>query len=152
MGNTLTLHRVLKSKINRVYRAFLDADALAKFNPAFGFTCKVHHLDPNVGGTYRMTFTNFTTGQGHSFGGQFVELIENEKIVMTDLFKDTNLPGEMKTTINLKEVSCGTEISISQEGIPDMIPTEMCSLGWQETLIQLAQLVEPEINLKKLCE
>ena len=145
MGNTITLHRILKAKTERVYRAFLDADALAKFNPPFGFTCKVHQFEPIVGGTYRMTFTNFTTGQGHSFGGQFLELVENEKIVMTDLFEDSNLPGEMRTIINLKTVMCGTEISITQEGIPEMIPTEMCYLGWQETLIQLAQLVEPEI-------
>jgi len=145
MGNTITLHRILKAKTERVYRAFLDADALAKFNPPFGFTCKVHQFEPIVGGTYRMTFTNFTNGQGHSFGGQFLELVENEKIVMTDLFEDSNLPGEMRTIINLKTVMCGTEISITQEGIPEMIPTEMCYLGWQETLIQLAQLVEPEI-------
>jgi len=146
MGNSVTLHRVIKTTPEKIYRAFTNASALAKFNPQFGFTCTVHHFEPVVNGTYRMSFTNFTTGKEHAFGGLFLELIPNEKIVMTDLFEDTNLPGEMKTTIALRPVSCGTDLSIVQEGIPEMIPLEFCYLGWQETLIQLAQLVEPDIR------
>jgi uncharacterized protein YndB with AHSA1/START domain len=142
---TVRLHRVIKAKAERIYRAFLDADAMAKWLPPHGFTGKVHHLDAKVGGTYKMSFTNFTTGHGHSFGGEYVELVPNERITHTDKFDDPNLSGEMRTTVSLKTVFCGTELTIVQEGIPAMIPTEMCYLGWQESLILLAQLVEPEI-------
>jgi len=142
---TVRFHRVIKAKPERVYRAFLDADAMVKWLPPHGFTGKVHHLDARVGGTYKMSFTNFTSGNSHSFGGDYVELVPNERIVHTDTFDDTNLPGQMRTTISLKPVSCGTELTIVQEGIPAMIPTEMCYLGWQESLSLLAQLVEPEI-------
>lgn len=142
---TVRLHRVLRTKPERVYRAFLDADAMAKWLPPYGFTCKVHHLDAKVGGTFRMSFTNFTTGNGHSFGGEYRELSPNEKICYTDKFDDPNLPGEMVTTVVLKSVLCGTEISVVQEGVPEVIPVEMCYLGWQESLAQLATLVEPEI-------
>jgi len=142
---TVNLHRVLRSKPERVYRAFLDADALAKWLPPFGFTCKVHHLDARVGGTYKMSFTNFSTGNSHSFGGKYLELIPNERIHYTDSFDDPNLPGQMRTTISLRPVSCGTELTIVQEGLPEAIPVEMCYLGWQESLDQLARLVEPEI-------
>ena len=145
MPNTFRLHRVLRAPPERVYRAFLDADAMAKWLPPNGFTCKVHHMDAKVGGTYRMSFTNFTTGQGHSFGGQYCELVPFEKIRYTDSFEDPNLPGEMLTTVNLKQVSCGTEMNVVQEGLPEAIPLEMCYLGWQESLAQLATLVEPEI-------
>jgi uncharacterized protein YndB with AHSA1/START domain len=146
MPNTVRLHRVLKAPAERVYRAFLNPDAMAKWLPPNGFTGKVHHLDAKVGGTYKMSFTNFTTGNGHSFGGRYLELVPNEKIVHTDVFDDPNLPGEMVVTINLKKVLCGTDVSIVQEGIPDMIPVEMCYLGWQESLVLLAKLVEPEIR------
>ncbi len=142
---TVRLHRVLRAKPERIYRAFLDADALAKWLPPYGFTCKVHHLDARVGGTFRMSFTNFSTGNGHSFGGEYLELALNEKIHYTDKFDDPNLPGTMHTTVNLKAVSCGTELSVVQEGIPEVIPTEMCHLGWQESLAQLAKLVELDI-------
>jgi uncharacterized protein YndB with AHSA1/START domain len=142
---TIRLHRVLRAKPERVYRAFLDADAKAKWLPPYGFTCKVHHNDARVGGTFQMSFTNFTTGNGHSFGGEFVELVPSEKVRYTDKFDDPNLPGEMQTTVTLKPVSCGTELSIVQEGVPAAIPLEMCYLGWQESLEQLAKLVEPEI-------
>ena len=142
---TVQLHRVLRANPERIYRAFLDADAMAKWLPPYGFTCKVHHLDASVGGTFRMSFTNFTTGHGHSFGGDYLELVPGEKIRYTDKFDDPNLPGEMQTTVSLKAVSCGTELSIVQEGIPAVIPTEMCYLGWQESLEQLAKLVEPNI-------
>ena len=142
---TIRLHRVLRSKPERVYRAFLEPDAVAKWLPPFGFTCKVQHLDATVGGTYKMSFTNFTTGNGHSFGGEYLELVPFEKILYTDRFDDPNLPGEMQTTITLKQVLCGTELNIVQEGLPEAIPLEMCYLGWQESLAQLAQLVEPEI-------
>src|SRR3977135_1500696 len=141
----IRLHRVLRSDPERVYRAFLDADAKAKWLPPYGFTCKVHNLDATVGGTYKMSFTNFATGQSHSFGGQYRELVPFEKIRYTDSFDDPNLPGEMLTTVNLKQVSCGTELSVVQEGVPEVIPVEMCYLGWQESLAQLATLVEPEI-------
>jgi len=145
MPNTIRLHRVLRSTPERVYRAFLDADALAKWLPPNGFTCKVHHLEAKVGGMHKMSFTNFTTGKGHSFGGTYLELVPHERIRYTDKFDDANLPGEMQVTITLKKVICGTELNVVQEGVPDMIPTEMCYLGWQESLILLAKLVEPEI-------
>ena len=144
--NTVKLHRVLRSTPERIYRAFLDADAMAKWLPPHGFTGKVHHLKAEVGGTYKMSFTNFTTGQSHSFGGEFLELVPNERIVHTDKFDDPNLPGQMKTTITLEQVSVGTEIGIVQEGIPTVIPVEGCYLGWQESLTLLAQLVEAEIK------
>ena len=142
---TVRLHRVLRATPERVYRAFLTPDAMAKWLPPYGFTCKVHHMEARVGGTYRMSFTNFTTGNGHSFGGEYRELTPNELIVYTDKFEDPNLPGDMLTPITLKAVSCGTEITAVQEGIPEMIPVESCYLGWQESLEQLARLVEPEI-------
>lgn len=142
---TVRLHRVLRSTAEKVYRAFLDADAMSKWLPPHGFTCKVHHIDARVGGTYRMTFTNFSTGHGHSFGGEYRELIPNERIHYTDRFDDPNLPGEMRATISLRPVTGGVELSILQEGIPEVIPVEMCYLGWQESLEQLATLVEPEI-------
>jgi uncharacterized protein YndB with AHSA1/START domain len=142
---TIRLHRVLKAKPERIYRAFLDADAVAKWLPPYGFTCKVHQLDAKVGGAHKMSFTNFTTGNGHSFGGTYRELMPGEKIRYTDSFDDPNLPGEMTTTVTLKPVLCGTEMSVVQEGVPEVIPVEMCYLGWQESLAQLAKLVEPEI-------
>jgi uncharacterized protein YndB with AHSA1/START domain len=144
-ANTVRLHRVLRAPPERVYRAFLDAAAMAKWLPPHGFTGKVHHLDAKVGGTYKMSFTNFSSGNGHSFGGKFLELVPNERIRHTDKFDDANLPGEMQTTVSLKKVSVGTEVSIVQEGIPGAIPAEACYLGWQESLVLLAQLVEPEI-------
>jgi uncharacterized protein YndB with AHSA1/START domain len=144
-ANTVRLYRVLRAPAEKIYRAFFDADALSKWLPPYGFTCKVHHMDPNVGGTYRMSFTNFTTGHGHSFGGVYRELVPFETIRYTDSFDDPNLPGEMQTTVTLKPVSCGTELNIVQEGVPEVIPLEMCYLGWQESLVQLAKLVEPEI-------
>ena len=143
--NTIRLHRVLRATPERVYRAFLDADAMAKWLPPNGFTGKVHHLDAKVGGTYKMSFTNFSTGNGHSFGGEYLELVPNERIKHTDRFDDPNLPGEMVVTISLKQVSVGTEVHIVQEGVPEMIPPEACYLGWQESLTLLAMLVEPEI-------
>jgi len=145
MPSTIRLHRVLRGKPERVYRAFLDADAMAKWLPPYGFTCKVHHLDAKVGGTHRMSFTNFTSGKSHSFGGRYLEMRPNELIRYTDAFDDPNLPGEMQVTVTLKEVSCGTEVVIVQEGVPDVIPAEGCYLGWQESLAQLANLVDPEI-------
>ena len=145
MTGTVRLHRVLAAPPERVYRAFLDADAQAKWLPPNGFTCKVHAFDPRVGGKYRMTFTNFTTGNSHSFGGVFKELVPNERLSYSDAFEDPNLPGEMTTTITLKAVSVGTELQIVQEGIPDAIPEEACYLGWQESLVLLGKLVEPEI-------
>ncbi|HZM43724.1 MAG TPA: SRPBCC family protein [Burkholderiales bacterium] len=143
--NTVTLHRVLRTKPERIYKAFLDADAMAKWLPPYGFTCKVHQMDARVGGKFRMSFTNFGTGHGHSFGGEYLELVPGERIRYTDKFDDPNLPGEMVTTVTLKAVSCGTELNVVQEGIPAVIPAEMCYLGWQESLAQLATLVEPEI-------
>jgi len=143
--NTVRFHRVLRATPERVYRAFLDADAMAKWLPPNGFTGKVHHLDAKVGGTYKMSFTNFTTGKSHSFGGTYLELKPHELIRHTDKFGDPNLPGEMITTILLKQVFCGTELNITQEGIPAVIPAEACCLGWQESLILLAKLVEAEI-------
>jgi len=142
---TIRLHRVLRAPPQRVYRAFLDAAAIAKWLPPFGFTCTVHHMEPKVGGTHKMSFTNFTTGQGHSFGGQYRDLVPFERIRYTDSFDDLNLPGEMQTTMTLTHVSCGTELSVVQEGVPAAIPLEMCYLGWQDSLTQLANLVEPEI-------
>lgn len=142
---TVRLHRVLRTPPEKVYRAFLDADAMAKWLPPYGFTCKVHHLDARVGGTFKMSFQNFSTGNGHSFGGEYLELIPNELLRYTDRFDDPNLPGELRVTIALKPVSCGTDLSIVQEGIPEVIPVEMCYLGWQESLEQLARLVEPDI-------
>ncbi len=142
---TIRLHRVLRTKPERVYRAFLDAEAMAKWLPPYGFTGKVHHLDAKVGGTYKMSFTNFTTGHAHSFGGEYRELVPFEKIRYSDSFDDPNLAGEMQTTVTLKQVSCGTELNVVQEGLPEAIPPDMCYLGWQESLAQLAQLVEPEI-------
>ncbi|PHV04984.1 polyketide cyclase [Janthinobacterium sp. BJB412] len=144
-SHTIRLHRVLRAPPERVYRALLDADALAKWLPPHGFTCKVHHLEAKVGGTYKMSFTNFTSGNSHSFGGAYLELVPNQHIVHTDQFDDPNLPGEMRTTLTLREVFCGTELSIVQEGIPEMIPAEACYLGWQESLILLAQLVEAAV-------
>jgi len=145
MPNTVRFHRVLRATPERVYRAFLDPDAMAKWLPPNGFTGRVHHLDATVGGTYRMSFTNFTTGKSHSFGGKYLELVPHERIRHTDVFDDPNLPGEMQVTVTLKKVSCGTELSIVQEGIPDVIPPEGCCLGWQESLTLLAKLVEAEI-------
>jgi len=145
MPNTIKLHRVLRASSEKVYRAFLDADAKVKWLPPNGFTGKVHHLDAKVGGTYKMSFTNFTTGQSHVFGGTYVELTPHERIRYTDKFDDANLPGEMQVTITFKKVFCGTELNIVQEGVPDAIPAEACYLGWQESLILLAKLVEAEI-------
>ena len=142
---TVRFHRILKAPPERVYRAFLDPDAMAKFLPPHGFTGRVLEMDARVGGVYRMQFTNFSSGHTHAFGGEYLELVPNEKLVNTDLFDDPNLPGQMITTISLKAVSCGTELTAVQEGIPAAIPVEMCYLGWQETLALLAQLVEPEI-------
>ncbi|MEZ5829320.1 MAG: SRPBCC family protein [Hyphomicrobiales bacterium] len=146
MPNTVRLHRVLATKPDKVYRAFIEADAMAKWLPPNGFTCTVHHLDAKVGGDFRMSFRNFTTGASHSFGGQYHELVPGERLRYTDTFDDPNLPGEMQVTVTLKPVSVGTEIEILQEGIPDAIPAEACYLGWQESLRNLARLAEPEIN------
>ena len=143
--NTVKLHRVLRAKPERVYKAFLDAEAMAKWLPPYGFTCRVHELNAKVGGKYRMSFTNFGSGKGHSFGGEYLELVPNERLRYSDRFDDPNLPGEMITTISLKAVSCGTELNITQEGLPAVIPVEMCYLGWQESLMQLATVVEPNI-------
>src|SRR6266700_7546474 len=145
-GNTIRLHRVLRATPERVYRAFLDPDALAKWLPPNGFTGKVHQLDANVGGTHRMSFTNFTTGKSHSFGGQYLELVPHERIRYTDRFDDPNLPGLIHVTVTLREVSVGTEIDIVQEGLPTVIPLEACYLGWQQSLNNLALLTEPEID------
>jgi uncharacterized protein YndB with AHSA1/START domain len=145
MPNTVRLHRVLRAKPAKVYRAFTEAEAMSRWLPPDGFTCTVHHLDAKVGGTYKMSFRNFTSGKAHSFGGEFLELVPGERVRYTDRFDDPNLPGEMITTVVLKEVSCGTEINITQENLPDVIPLEMCYLGWQDSLTYLAKLVEPEI-------
>ena len=145
MPNTIRLHRVLRASPEKVYRAFLDADAMAKWLPPNGFTGKVHQMDAKVGGSYKMSFTNFTTGQSHAFGGKYVELVANERIRYTDRFEDPNMKGEIQATITLKKVSVGTEIQIVQEGVPDVIPAEACYLGWQESLTLLAKLVEAEI-------
>jgi uncharacterized protein YndB with AHSA1/START domain len=146
MPGTVRFHRVLKAPPERVYRAFTTPEAMAKWIPPHGFTCKVHHMEPRVGGTFRMSFTNFTTQQSHSFGGEYVELVPDELLRYTDKFDDPGLPGVMQVTISLKPVSCGTELSIVQEGIPDLIPVEMCYLGWQESLTLLSLLVEPDIR------
>jgi uncharacterized protein YndB with AHSA1/START domain len=145
MSGTVKLHRVFTSKPERVYKAFIDPDAMAKWLPPNGFTGKVHSMDARVGGSYKMSFTNFSNGQSHSFGGDFVELVPNERLVYTDKFDDPNMPGEMRTTVDIKQVSVGVEINIVQEGIPDMIPVEACYLGWQESLALLKMLVEAEI-------
>jgi uncharacterized protein YndB with AHSA1/START domain len=146
MPNTVRLHRVLATKPGKVYRAFIEGDAMAKWLPPNGFVCTVHHLDAKVGGTFSMSFRNFTTGASHSFGGNYLELVPGERLRYTDKFDDPNLPGEMHVTVTLKPVSVGTELNIVQEGIPDAIPAEACYLGWQESLRNLARLVEPEIN------
>ncbi len=144
-SNTIRLHRIIKATSERIYRAFLDADALAKWLPPNGFTGKVHHLDAKVGGTFKMSFSNFGSGQVHSFGGEYLELVPHELIRYTDKFDDPALPGVMQTTVSLREVFCGVELTVVQEGIPEIIPPEACYLGWQESLVLLAQLVEPEI-------
>jgi uncharacterized protein YndB with AHSA1/START domain len=143
--NSVRLHRVIRATPERVYRAFLDADALAKWLPPNGFTGKVHHIDARVGGSYKMSFTNFTTGHGHSFGGDYLELVPPERIRYTGKFDDANLPGVMQTTVSLRAVFCGTEVNVVQEGIPEAIPVEACYLGWQESLVLLVKLVEAEI-------
>ena len=145
MSHTIRLHRVLPSTPEKVYKAFLDADALARWLPPNGFTAKVHHMEPVVGGTFKMSFTNFTTGKSHSFGGEYLELVPHELIRYSDRFDDPNLPGEMIVTVSLKKVSVGTEINITQEGVPEVIPPEACYLGWQESLLFLEKLVAPEI-------
>ena len=145
MPQTIRLHRVLRTTPDKAYKAFLDAGALAKWLPPFGFTCQVHHLEPKVGGGFRMSFTNFGTGHSHSFGGTYLELVPGERVRYNDKFDDPNLPGEMVVTVSLKKVLCGTEVSIEQTGVPDAIPAEMCYLGWQESLLQLANVVEPDI-------
>jgi len=146
MPNTVRLHRVLAAKPEKVYRAFIEADALAKWLPPNGFACTVHQLEAKVGGTHRISFRNFTTGNGHSFGGEYVELIPNERLRYTDKFEDPNLPGQLQVMVTLKQVSVGTELNIVQEGLPDVIPQEACYLGWQESLRNLAKLAEPEIK------
>lgn len=146
MSRTIKLHRVIPTKPDKVYRAFVESDALASWLPPYGFVGTVHEMDAKVGGKYRMSFRNFTTGQSHSFGGEYLELVPGERLVYNDRFDDPNLPGEMRVTVTLKAVSVGTEITIQQEGVPDMIPLEGCYLGWQESLRKLAKLVEPEIN------
>jgi uncharacterized protein YndB with AHSA1/START domain len=143
--HTIRLHRVVRSTPEKIYRAFLDADAMSKWIPPNGFTGKVHHMDAKVGGTFKMSFTNFTTGHSHSFGGEYLELVPHERLRYTDKFDDPNLPGVITVTVTLKEVSCGTELNIEQAGVPAVIPAEMCYLGWQESLTQLAMLVEPNI-------
>jgi uncharacterized protein YndB with AHSA1/START domain len=145
MPNTVQLHRVLRAAPEKVFRALLDPDALAKWLPPNGFTGKVHHMDAKVGGSYKMSFTNFSSGRSHSFGGKYLELVPHQRIRYTDRFDDPNLPGEMLTTVVLKGVSCGTDVNIVQEGVPDVIPLEACYVGWQESLALLAKLVEPEI-------
>ena len=146
MPNTVRLHRVLATTPDKVYRAFLEADATAKWLPPNGFTCTVHQLEAKVGGSHRMSFRNFTTGHSHSFGGNYVELVPNERLRYTDKFDDPNLPGEMQVTVTLKKVAVGTELNVVQEGVPDVIPVEACYLGWQQSLENLAKLVEPDIN------
>ncbi len=146
MPHTIRLHRVLKAPPEKVYRAFLDSDAMCRWLPPYGFLGKVHHADARVGGTFRMSFMNFTTGGSHAFGGEYLELEENRKLVYTDRFDDPNLPGEIKVTVELTEVFCGTDLKIVQTGIPEMIPEAACYLGWQESLLQLANLVEPDIK------
>ena len=145
-SNSVSLHRVFAAPVEKVFKAFIDSDAMAAWLPPYGFVCKVHHFDPVVGGSYRMSFTNFTTGNSHSFGGEYLELIPDEFLKYTDRFDDPNLPGEMITTVWLKKVTGGTDLKVTQEGIPDIIPVEMCYLGWQDSLDKLIRLVEPEIN------
>ena len=145
MPSTIRVHRVLRGTPELIFRAFTNPDAMAKWLPPFGFTGKVHHIEPKVGGTHKMSFTNMTSGKSHSFGGKYLEIKPNELIRYTDKFDDPNLPGEMQVTVTLKKVSCGTELTVVQEGVPDVIPAEMCYLGWQESLLQLANLVDPEI-------
>lgn len=145
-SQSVTLHRVFRANPNKVYRAFLDPDALVKWMAPFGFTAKVHHLEAKVGGTFKMSFTNFTTGSSHSFGGEYLELVPGKKLRYTDKFDDPNLPGEMTVTVELESVLCGADVRIEQSGIPAMIPAELCYLGWQESLIQLANLVDPDIK------
>ncbi len=142
---TVRLHRVLRTTPQKIYRAFLEPAAMAKWLPPYGFTCTVHHMDARVGGSFRMSFNNFSSGNGHSFGGEYLELVPNERIRYTDRFEDSNLPGVLEVTVSLRKVLCGTELNVSQSGIPEAIPLEMCYLGWQESLAQLAMLVEPEI-------
>jgi uncharacterized protein YndB with AHSA1/START domain len=146
MPYTIRLHRVLATRPEKVYRAFLEADALAKWLPPNGFACTVHHLEPKVGGTYKMSFRNFTTGQSHSFGGEYLELVPNERLRYSDRFDDPNFPGQISVTVSLRKAQVGTELNIVQEGLPDVIPQEACYLGWQDSLQNLARLVEPEIN------
>ncbi|OWV75512.1 toxin [Rhizobium sp. R634] len=146
MPSTIRLHRVFATSPEKVYRAFIEGDALAKWLPPNGFLCTVHHIEPSVGGTFRMSFRNFTTGNSHAFGGEFLELVPGERVRYTDKFEDPNLPGEMEVTVELKKVLVGTEVNITQAGVPDMIPAEACYLGWQESLRNLAKVVEPEIN------
>ncbi|HEY2274349.1 MAG TPA: SRPBCC family protein [Steroidobacteraceae bacterium] len=146
MPNTVRLHRVLATRPDKVYRAFLEPDALAKWMPPNGFTCTVHSLEPRVGGSFRMSFRNFTTGSGHSFGGKYLELVPGERVSYADRFDDPNLPGEIRVTVTLRKVSLGTDVTIVQEGLPDAIPLEACYLGWQESLRNLSKLVEPEIK------
>jgi uncharacterized protein YndB with AHSA1/START domain len=146
MPSTIKLHRVIAARPEKVYRAFLEADAVASWLPPYGFLCTVHELEGRVGGRHRMSFRNFTTGNGHSFGGTYIELVPGERLVYTDSFDDADMPGEMRVTVTLKAVSVGTEINIEQGGVPDMIPPEACYLGWQDSLYKLARLVEPEIN------
>jgi uncharacterized protein YndB with AHSA1/START domain len=146
MPNTIRLHRVLATKPDKIYRAFLEADAMAKWLPPNGFTCTVHSFDAKVGGGFKMSFRNFTTGMSHSFGGEFLELVPGERLRYTDKFDDANLPGEMQVTVTMRKVSVGTEVNIEQAGIPDAIPVEACYLGWQQSLLNLAKLVEPEIS------
>lgn len=146
MPNTVRLHRVIAAKPEKVYRAFLEPDAVASWLPPYGFLCTVHELQPEVGGKHRMSFRNFTTGNSHSFGGEYKELVPGERLVYTDRFDDPNLPGEMKVTVTLKAVSVGTEMSVVQDGVPDVIPLEACYLGWQDSLRKLAKLVEPDID------
>ncbi|MDZ4383006.1 MAG: SRPBCC family protein [Parvibaculum sp.] len=146
MPSTIKLHRVIAARPEKVYRAFLEADAVASWLPPYGFLCTVHELDGRVGGRHRMSFRNFTTGNGHSFGGTYVELVPGERLVYTDSFEGADMPGEMRVTVTLKAVSVGTDIKIEQDGVPDVIPPEACYLGWQDSLYKLARLVEPEIN------
>jgi uncharacterized protein YndB with AHSA1/START domain len=146
MPNTIRLHRVIRTTPEKLYRAFLEPDATAKWLPPHGFTCRVHHMDARVNGTFKMSFTNFTTSQSHSFGGTYLELVPGELIRYTDRFDDPNLPGDIQVTVRLKKVSTGTELNVVQEGVPDVIPAEACYLGWQDSLSQLAQLVEPDIH------
>jgi len=146
MPNTVRLHRVLATTPEKIYRAFLEADAVAKWLPPDGFACTVHHLEPKVGGTHRMSFRNFTTGNGHSFGGTYLDLVANQRLRYTDTFDDPNMPGEMTVTVTLEAVAVGTELNIVQDGVPDAIPVEACYLGWQQSLANLAKLVEPNIE------